>query len=468
MKRYVLIGGVVLTMSTSPLLGADMSLVPAGANMPHTIEGDEITVPAGARVELDVMLSGWGPSQVDSYSAAIRTDGSGFSGGTGGSLSFYRPPCTSDSQCETLVGQNTICWSSDSLCTPDFINTGREDFVYGIGSHTIAPAGGSYDGVFWVFGAFLLTGTTPDDGTSKYGGTFVVDVSSNASGTFTVSLDPAPGWTLMYDGLSPIQPLNLVSARITIGNVGACCDPLGACSEVASASTCPSGSTFLLGDSCTPNPCPAGGVCSPVTDTDQDRVENSVDISPNSYSLTPSFGDPPVLPVTTGYIESHGDQDLCVSDVPGPEVKAQSFGGGSTPAMIRLICTGKPISGNPVASGATIFLNCGNSGTTRAVVGDTEPQLLKNDLVVATVFLPEGNSVTYEPDTLEVTAPASNNTTLIVVTPSGEEQPLAPGGTTTLPGSAIPTVSTWGLAALTLLLLVGAKVYFTRRRAIRA
>jgi hypothetical protein len=45
---------------------------------------------------------------------------------------------------------------------------------------------------------------------------------------------------------------------------------------------------------------------------------------------------------------------------------------------------------------------------------------------------------------------------------------VAPGGTTTLPGSGpIPAVSTWGLAVLTLLLLVGGKIYFHRRRVIQ-
>jgi hypothetical protein len=35
-------------------------------------------------------------------------------------------------------------------------------------------------------------------------------------------------------------------------------------------------------------------------------------------------------------------------------------------------------------------------------------------------------------------------------------------------GTAVPTVSTWGLVLLALALLVGAKVYFTRRRAAQA
>ncbi len=44
--------------------------------------------------------------------------------------------------------------------------------------------------------------------------------------------------------------------------------------------------------------------------------------------------------------------------------------------------------------------------------------------------------------------------------------PGGPGSTCEPP--AIPTVSEWGIAAMALLLLVGAKVYFSRRRAMQA
>ena len=48
------------------------------------------------------------------------------------------------------------------------------------------------------------------------------------------------------------------------------------------------------------------------------------------------------------------------------------------------------------------------------------------------------------------------------------EQPLPPGETTAVPDSAIPAVSVWGMAVLALALLVGAKIYYGRRRAAAA
>jgi hypothetical protein len=114
--------------------------------------------------------------------------------------------------------------------------------------------------------------------------------------------------------------------------------------------------------------------------------------------------------------------------------------------------------------------SAGSAGPAAAAlpVREVELDLLRSGLVIATLVLPEGNSISYNPQTAEVTAPTSNNTTLNLVGRSGQEQPLAPGETTTVPDSAIPTVSVWGLVALTLALLVGAKGYFSRRRAAAA
>jgi hypothetical protein len=87
--------------------------------------------------------------------------------------------------------------------------------------------------------------------------------------------------------------------------------------------------------------------------------------------------------------------------------------------------------------------------------------------VAATLVLPQGNIVIYKPETLAVTAPPSNNTALILVSALGEQLTLAPGETTVLT-SPIPALSEWGIGVMALLLLIGAKIYFNRRRAIQA
>jgi hypothetical protein len=300
-----------------------------------------------------------------------------------------------------------------------------------------------------------------------YIGSFDYYVESSATGAGGLTICPSD--SEVRAAAAELVPHEVVCMSIGVWpRNGACCDPSGACTEIyGQPSDCPNG-TFLPGVYCSSNPCHASGVCSPITDTDGDKVENNVDQAPNYYSVAPSADDNKT-PRTVVSIASHGGQDLCLSAAVPRGIKVQSLGGSGQAASVWLICSGKKPMAVPVGTGVTVTLKCGNSGTAHAVVGDTEPQLLKNDVVVGTVFLPEGNSVTYEPDTLEVTAPPTNDTTLTVVTPSGEEQPVTPGGTTTLPGSGpIPAVSTWGLGVLTLLLLVGGKIYFHRRRAVQA
>jgi hypothetical protein len=99
-----------------------------------------------------------------------------------------------------------------------------------------------------------------------------------------------------------------------------------------------------------------------------------------------------------------------------------------------------------------------------AAAGDVTLDLLAGGLVIATLVLPEGNSITYDPETSEVNAPSSNSGTLTLMT-AGGERPLLPGETIVLRGTPVPAVSEWGVVVLTLLLLVCAKVYFSRREA---
>lgn len=231
----------------------------------------------------------------------------------------------------------------------------------------------------------------------------------------------------------------------------------------------------------------AGGTCS--SDSDGDGIQNGVDVAPNTY--TDSFIDTSTAPSTTGSFANRGDQDLCASDEPLPKgVRVESLSGGLNPATVELICFGNPsdIEIQDLTSGECVICTCLSGPTAQVAfcpgslasagpagpaavalpVGAVELDLLRSGLVVATLVLPEGNSITYDPQTAEITAPASNNTTLNLVGRSGGQQPLAPGETTTVPDSAIPAVSVWGMVALTLALLVGAKIYFGRRWATQA
>ncbi|MGB2984884.1 MAG: hypothetical protein WBE26_03295 [Phycisphaerae bacterium] len=243
-----------------------------------------------------------------------------------------------------------------------------------------------------------------------------------------------------------------------------------------------------------------GGTCSP--DADGDGIQDDVD---DDASGVANFVDESTTPHTRGSITEVGDQDLCVSDAPDVGatiygVRAKSLGttgGGTSPAdaEITLTCIVPTfdVKTPDVSEGDCITLTCRViGGSTEANVlnscpgaaasseagpasvaapaapGDITVELFAGGMLVGTVELPEANSLSWDPLALEVTAPGSNTTTLTVVTPSGDQLPLAPGGTVTLPPATIPAVSTWGLIALTLALLAGGKIYFGRRRAIRA
>jgi hypothetical protein len=246
----------------------------------------------------------------------------------------------------------------------------------------------------------------------------------------------------------------------------AICDP--ACGE--DCKTCPV-------DCLPPTICKAatGNACVMGCDDDNDGIENNIDpfpLNPSNEALDTSN-----TPDTVVSLVIRGHQEVCASDARCPDgITVQLVGGhGAFPhpcAKPQLLCNFVPTMNACLYFGVSgsVTWTC-KSSTIRAIAeavgGDVDLELLKGGVVVATLVLPEGNTIIYKPETLEVTAPASNNSTLILVNTSGEQLALAPGETRvlTLP---IPALSEWGIGVMALLLLIGAKVYFNRRRAIQA
>ncbi len=227
-----------------------------------------------------------------------------------------------------------------------------------------------------------------------------------------------------------------------------------------------------------------GGGCP--EDTDGDFIQESLE------APFGRFVDASTTPDTQGQIVSPGDQDLCITDAPGSDgVFAESLGGGSSPARFNVICSAGTASDFEV--GSVIAPNCitmtcrtlssgkveaevrnsctmteagGTAAAEFAAPSDIEVDLLSDGIVVGTVVLPEPETLLYSQSTLEVSAPMSNSTTLIILTPSGDEIAIAPGQTAVLPPPlTIPAVSEWGVVILSLLLLTGITVQLTRRSA---
>ncbi len=230
---------------------------------------------------------------------------------------------------------------------------------------------------------------------------------------------------------------------------------------------------------------PSGGACSP--DADGDGIQDGVDSSPNVS--TNDYSDSSTTPDTVGAFTNRGNQVLCASDATSPYgVNVGSLSGGSTAASADLQCVvtgGSTIRVASVTAGTCVTLTCkpgpvaevvnpcppGSAANAAmaedeypavAAVGDVTVELLDDGVVIATLTLPEGDSVTYNPETLEVDAPSSNSGTLILLTADGE-RPLSPGQTIVLGSTPLPAVAQWGMVILTLSLLGGLGARFRRR-----
>ncbi|MDO8629066.1 MAG: right-handed parallel beta-helix repeat-containing protein, partial [Phycisphaerales bacterium] len=196
---------------------ATLMLEPVSATGGSSIAGNQITMQAGQTVTLEVSVSGWGPAILRTYQFEILS--AGYTSGTAGSL--------------TPVG-----WPG-TPSTGAFITTGRVDYVF-FGVSSISDV--STATLNYRYGATQISPAPyqTDPGTPRYCGTLILNVSPDASGTFTVSFGPEE--TFLLDGSIPsdIIPFGaLTPATIVIGDFGACCPlPAGTCVDALTQAQC--------------------------------------------------------------------------------------------------------------------------------------------------------------------------------------------------------------------------------------
>lgn len=238
-------------------LATEIALVPVSANQPHVIAGNEITVPAGSTVIFEIRVSDWDPNltgtpQLRAYQ--MELDELTYSSGTqgtlrparvactssadcigpfGGACSFAGNPCFADSDCEfpefgeVCVGPTCSFFTDGGrFCTPGFTATKRADWVFK-GLSAIGAEDLSSPGI--RFGYTLNTNpeTGPfatDPGFVTYGGTLVLEIPADATGTFTVGFTPSPATFLFDSDNTRIDPTTLTPVRIVIGDVGCTID----------------------------------------------------------------------------------------------------------------------------------------------------------------------------------------------------------------------------------------------------
>jgi len=207
--------GCIVAVSITGASGAEFSLVPIDAGTHHVIDGREITLFSGdTTVTLELRLSGWDPDldgdpRLRSYDAAI--DSSGFASADSGSLCLAAIPCSSDEDCFAAA----VC-EDTGLCNAEgsfYVDLWHPEFVF---LHLGAIVGVDVSLPDVRCGGLMASSVgVADSGVEKYAGTLILDVSADATGTFTVGFISA-GTKLGLTGPPWAEYAACAPARITV------------------------------------------------------------------------------------------------------------------------------------------------------------------------------------------------------------------------------------------------------------
>ncbi len=195
---FVMPGAATITKpslleETLGISDAEFEWVPVDSSGSHTIAGNEIILfETGQLVTLEIHVSGWYPNLLKALQATV--DSAGYSNGVGGILNPFGWPGSPEDGC--------------------FITTSRSDYIF----YGMTQLDAVYTGdLGYMWGATLLAGGKTDDGQTYYFGTLILEVPTNADGTYTIEFLADVGKTFMKDDLGQnILPITLSPALITI------------------------------------------------------------------------------------------------------------------------------------------------------------------------------------------------------------------------------------------------------------
>ncbi len=219
-----------------------IALVPVSADAPPDqnptpdgwqISGNEIILAnPGRPVWLELRISDWDPDHTGSWAKTFhaKIDSSGYSSGLDGPLTPYAPSCTTDADCEALMGSLGHPWGCakggcgvngvpQGLCAAGFIDNSRSDYLLANMSESCAVDLTTLD---YRYGGTTTPFESPHIG-DMYAGTLVLAVPANAKGTFIIDFDYRWSYLKVEPGI-PMPMLGFIPAKITVG--GSVIDPL--------------------------------------------------------------------------------------------------------------------------------------------------------------------------------------------------------------------------------------------------
>ncbi|MFI5405399.1 MAG: DNRLRE domain-containing protein [Nitrososphaerales archaeon] len=157
-------------------------------------------------------------------------------------------------------------------------------------------------------------------------------------------------------------------------------------------------------------------------DTDVDGIFDEVDTLPNTIS--DDFSDIALGGTSLGTITTRGNQTLTITEEPNPNGLriAADISGGLVPAVVNA-CGGFSLI--TLSPGDEIVVTC-SSVTVNLINGQVEILFIGIDNTEASVILPQGNTITFDPNFFSFVVPPENTEPLIILV-NGTEITINPG-----------------------------------------
>lgn len=336
--------------------GAEISVVPVGADGAHTIVGHDIVLDtAGQRVFVDILVNGWDPDgdgipKLRSWEADI--DSSGYANGGPGAVAPALQSCVNAASCAAAfggactLGGNACRTNSDcpfpqfgdtcsgakctyplgvgGFCQPGFIATARADYVFrDVDGGEVASVDTHTPDFRFASATQRSDGAVADPSELRYLATVVLDVPASARGTFVIGLhrqdaEGRPRSQLVDQAISLIEPLVLTPARIIIAcSINEDCNDGDECTDdfCLPSRECVNSPNFdQLTSCCDPG---LGTICAKMTGLTADGDANGrVDLRDFALLQAGCFGSGAV-PFGCEAYDADCDCQVGLDDVPG-------------------------------------------------------------------------------------------------------------------------------------------------------